>query len=315
MTILKGGYQTTIGSSFITKHIEEGLEESIIRNGDFPTLNVKSDDVIKPGFVVSESPIPLFTHPILVNTHDKRYLITDMRLYVRHPSGIDIGNIEASIKNLTEYNFCKCRSILNLIWLNNGVDEIKSRTSFASSVFSHWLSQSVARIYGLDYKDQLTLTVITNFYYQTLFTDKIKLDEEDRQKMATHTIKATKAPADFVFKVFDRIESMGGIEDYCATVKKLLENSRLDNFNLGVLLTIIKNSWYGVNAKEIISVGLEHPPTWVAILYACLTERTWNSTAIYKAAESVGKSGGIDEFMNGVKDLVQSELVNRTTGS
>lgn len=314
MSIFRDSYQTTVGSVFVTKQIETAIKEGIIKDGlDSVNLNVRNEGNVTPIFITgcysSESQIPLFTHPISIfNFQRKNYLVSDLRSFIRPESSIkDIEN-GAGIKNLTEYNFAKSRAILNLIWLNNGTGQIKNGLAFASTVFSAWLSEVIAKTYALDFKDQTVLAIITSFYYQTLFTEETAFDDDSKQKMAVHTIKATKAPGEFVFEIFDKIEPMSSIEDYCTNVVRILENVRLKNFNLPMLLNIVRNSWYGVNAKEILPIALEHPPTWCAIVYTALNERTYKNSMITRVAERFGKRGAADEFNSTYTEMVKNQL-------
>jgi hypothetical protein len=65
-----------------------------------------------------------------------------------------------------------------------------------------------------------------------------------------------------------------------------------------VLLTLIRSAWFGNQAKENLSVALEHPPTWCAIVFSCVTEKTYKNSTIYKYVEKLGKKKADEEFMN-----------------
>lgn len=315
MPIFKDSYQTTVGSVFNTKPIQDSIKEAIIKDGlEYITLNVKYEGKLKPIFVTgmyhSESDIPLFTHPITIfNFQHNDFLCTDIRMFVNADKNQGSqSSIETSIRNMTEYNFAKSRAILNLVWLDGHVGIIKNGLQFAGTVFSAWLAESIAKTYALDFKDQTTLNVLTNMYYQSLFIEGTELDKETKERMVTHTIKATGVTAEYAFGVFDKVSGFKGIECYCNYVREVLENVRLKNFNLAVLLTIIKNSWYGANAKEIISVALEHPPTWCAVVYSALTERTYKTSMIFRVAERFSKRGTGDEFLKNYSDLVKQHI-------
>jgi len=311
MSIFKDSYHTTVGSIFITTNIIDAIKESIIKQGGVTRLDVKDSNGITPGFITgildNESDIPLFTHPISIyNFQKKNYLFTDLRLFIKKDSSI--GDIDKGIKNLTEYNFAKSRAILNLLWLSDGTTQIKNSLSFAGIVFASWLSEAISKIYALDFKDQTTVAIITSYYYQSLFNEESTFDEDTKQKMAIHTIKAVKAPSDFIFKIFDMITPINDVNDYCKNISTIVENVRLKDFNLAVLLTIVKNSWYGANAKEIMSVAIEHPPTWIAIVYTAINERTYKNSTIYRIAERYGKNGGAVEFNRNYLNMIKNEL-------
>lgn len=313
MTIYKDCYDTTVGSVLVTKPIVNAIKESMIRDGiGHQNLNVKDEGGFKPVFITggssSETQIPLFTHPITIkNSLSEQYICADLRFFVRKDTPLD--NVENSIKNVTEYNFCKSRLILSMLWQAGLEGRIKNGLQFAGVVYSSWLSEAIAKNFALDFKDQTTLNVITHFFYQSLFSEESVFTEEDKERMAVQTIKATKLDAKTVFGIFDKIGPMGSINDYCNEVAKVVENVRLKNFNLAVLLTIVKNSWYGTNAKEIISVALEHPPTWAAIVWTALNERTYKNSMVYRIAERFGKRGAADEFNNAYTMLIKEFTV------
>jgi hypothetical protein len=307
MSLYQDSYETSVGGMLVSKPIRTAILEMSIRV--MPnSLDVKYEGDVKPLFVtgtrMEEDHVPLFTHPITVfNANHGNWLATDLRLFVRKDAPID--NLEASVKNLTEFNFAKSRGILNLIWVNGGVGRIKNSLQFASSVYSAWLSEIISKTYALDFGDKTTVSVIASFFYQTLFLDKDEYDEEDRMKMASHTITATKVPSERVLQIFDKIGKMSTIDDLCRYIVDITQNVRLKGFNVPMLLTLVKNSWYGTNAKEIISVSLEHPPTWAAIVYSALSERSYKNSTVYRIAEPLGKRGGSDEFLKNYVGMVK----------
>lgn len=293
-------YDTIMGSASNVKPIQHAIEKALITSElRKVTLNLSTAGEYKPLFVTgvlpSDAEIPLFTHPISVLTSKaEKYLCTDLRLFVRQDASIE--DIDSAVKNRTEFNFVKSRAILNLLWLNGEVDQLKITLSFASTVFAAWLSETIAKSYSLDFGDQTKLNIISLAYYQMLFSDSKELSGNDVEKLVVHIIKATKLPATVVYSVVERITVMNDINDYCSTVAKLLENVRLEKFNLAALLTIVANSWYGTANKEIIAVALEHPPTWISMVYTALSERTYKTSRVYQIAERYGKRGGSDSF-------------------
>ncbi len=321
MTKYNDCYATTVGSVLQTKPIVAAIHESLIRDNlgsDDHRLMVRGIEGVQPFFVTgsapSEAQIPLFAHPITIKTHDgKQYVASDVRFFIRKDTPLD--NIEKSIRNNTEFVFTKSRTILSALWITGHEGKIKNGLQFAGVVYAAWLSECISKNFSLDFKDQTVLNVITHFFYQSLFMEQNMFTAEDKERMATQTIKATKVPADFVFSVLDKIERLDGIEDYCQTVVKILENVRLKHFNVAVLLTIISNSWYGTNAKDVIKVALEHPPTWVSVVFTALNERTYKNSLIFRVAERFGKRGAADEFHNSYTSMVMEFIEKPQEGS
>lgn len=311
MPIFGDAYQTTVGSVVDTKQTQKAIIESIIKDGvQTMTLNVDNQGDYNLFFITgkydSEDNIPLFTHPIVIKHNNQNYLVSDLRYYIRK-TDIRYGMpVQDSIRNRTEFNFAKSVAVLTLAWLNGENSSIKTNLSFAGSVYANWISEMVRKTYALDFKDSIQLTVIAHYFYQSLFVDQIEVTEDMKQKWVVHTIKATGLKATDIFEIYDTLPGMKNIEDFCHVVSKNLENVRLSSFNLPTLLTILSNSWYGTNAKEVIRVALEHPPTWNALVYTALSERTYKNSVVYRVAERLGKRGVADEYMRNYKDFVYS---------
>lgn len=310
MTIYRSGYDTTVGVGMVTKPIEHAIKESFIkdmiynRHLDLIT-SLDYRPVFVAGYCSSESNIPFFAHPLIIeNFKGMNFVCTDIRPFVRAASPGD--DYTANVRNLTEYSFAVNRTMLNMAWVSGELNQIKLNLSFAGTVFAAWLSEAISKRFALDPKDQLVLAIITHFYYQSLFHGEERIEEELLQKFAVHTIKATRAPSQLVFDTFDKITKMNSISDYCETVKAILENIRLADLNHGLVITMVNNSWYGLNYKEILAVALEHPPTWCAIVYSALAERTYKNSLIARVAERYAKGGAGTEFVANFTNLAAS---------
>jgi hypothetical protein len=215
---------------------------------------------------------------------------------------------EVQVRNYAEYNLMKQRVILNLAWLNNDSNQLKNSLSFAEDVFAAWVSEAIAKRYALDAGDQMTLTILAHYYYQSLFYPEDKIEEETLQKIVVHTMKATKVGNKEIFAIYDQIKQMRSIDDFCLEVKRILNNVRLEELNTGMLITMLGNTWYSQNNKEIIAVALEHPPTWIAVVLAATNERGFKNSRVGKLAEAYGKGEKAKLFNQAYKVLESSYL-------
>lgn len=313
MSIFKTAYDTTVGTSFVTNKTELAIKESIIKDyiqsvhGD-----IKTDLEVKPIFISnacpSEANIPYFSHPLFVeDLHKEKYLCVDIRPFVKQTQN-DMLNM-FNIKNQSEYDLAYSKLILNLIWLTQRPETLRDLSIVPNAIFSSWISEGLSSRFALDPKDQMMLAIIASFYYQSLFTEFNTFLEEDRQKIATTIIRATRAPAKLVFEVTDKIQKLSNITEFCDTCRGILENTRLENLNPGLLITILGNSWFGMSAKEVLAVSLEHPPTWISLIYSSFTERTFKKSLIARISERyVGNKGGND-FTKAFDSLVNTLII------
>lgn len=316
MSIFKTAYDTTVGSSFVMDKTEIAIKEAIIKDYIHQIHDdIRSDLEVKPILLTnsgaSETNIAYFSHPFLFeDLHKEKYICSDVRQFIKKNPNISLSD-SYSIRNESEYTLAYNRLALNLIWLTQRPQTLRDFSYVPNAIFSSWISEGISNRFALDPKDQMMLAIISSFYYQTLFTEFNTFSEEERQKMATSIIKATRAPAKMVFDVTDRITNITNINDFCSQCKTILENPRIENLNAGLLITIVGNSWFGMTAKETIAVALEHPPTWIALVYSSFTERTYKKALLSRISERfTGNKGGADftkAFANLLTEVQQSK--------
>ena len=324
MSLFRTGYDTTVGMSLMTEVIEQAIKESMIKDGlDNIPLNLITSSSYKPSFITglhdSESNIPLFTHPLeLNNFKGKSYLCTDIRPYIKSNNNSfdsfnpDGSNIDSFISNKNGFSFALVRAILQLVWSNNEQNYIRTNLSFSGKIYALWLSEVISKGFALDPKDQIHLSIITHFFYQSLFYQEDVFYEDIIQLFAMQTIKELRVPSNLVFEVFDKIKTpITNIKSYCEVVKSVLENLRLVNFNEGVLITLISNSWYsyGINTMELLSIALEHPPTWATIVYYAVTDKNYNRTLISRISDRYGKGGLSNHYIKAFNNIIENHTI------
>jgi len=316
--IYKDSYHTTLGSIYDIDDIKLAIKKAVIISSlDTVNLNVISMDGIVPIYLTNygpaESDVKVFNHPMSFTDGEKKFLATDLRLVVK--GAVDIGNISKSIRNVTEYNFIKARSILNLQWLAGNIGELKLTLPFAGIIYSAWLSDVIAKAYVLDFNAKESLTVASNIFYQSLFLEGKSLSENDKQMIVAHTIKTTKVNSDLVFKIVDQMEDIYSIDLFAKALPEITGSLRLKGFDLTILLTLIRNSWFGNNSKDILGVALELPPTWMALVFTALTERNYKNSTIAKFTDLLGRRNKGDEFVKSFKGLIDESTSNISTES
>lgn len=310
-------YQTTMGKIVVLDDIIKTIKMAFIKDKiNEVNLGVKPLPHIEMVFITglhpSEADIPLFTHPLEVAYNGKTYLCNDMRLFINNMLGrTTLADLDNNIKNKVEFNFFKTRSILTLAWLNKGQSHIKNGLGFGANVYSALVSQLISRSYGLDFGDQLLIQIIACYFYYSLFYDDSNINLELVESWVIHTAQITKTDTDLIFSTFQKITKCNDMASFCESVKSICKNNRLHDLNVPVLLTLVKSTWFGANAKEVMSVALEHPPTWISMVYTALQERSYKNSNIYQYAERLGKRGLAEEFIRSYSDIVLQYVQDR----
>ena len=64
---------------------------------------------------------------------------------------------------------------------------------------------------------------------------------------------------------------------------------------------MLLSSWYGENSNETISIALEHPPTFVILIYNAMTEKGYQKSML-------GQMLGRSDRDNDAKAFIQTSL-------
>lgn len=289
---------------------DTALGETLVRSSDEKTLatiyysfneRIKDYGGVYTAFidnvVLNEFPdAPTLIHPYLVEVDHKKILFGDIRLFINKKESDRTGAIVSS--NPTELAFTTLRTQLNALWVAGEQDSMRRSLSLSNKIFAGWLSDTITKRFGLNPEDQLAIYVLSHFYYKTLFFNKDVFSEDEKLEFAHHTIKDSRVPAKFVLSIFDKIGKMGNINDYLSNMKEIVESRRINEINLGTLITIIGTTWYGTNSKEILTVALEHPPTFMAISAVAVTQRFYKKSAMYSLATKFGKPSEIEDYIS-----------------
>lgn len=309
MSVFITPYHTTVGKNYSTSKTTHAIAKCIVTYEDAQYIQGQDEPYIKfiTGRFPSEAEVPSFVHPLeVVGPDNKKFLCIDVRPFVY----VEPRDMSYIVRNKSEFNLAKARLIATKSLIVNTPQSISGLSTLPCSVFSSWISESISHRFSLDPLDQLRLAIICSFYYQSLFENKSTFDSSEIERINSVCIKTTRAPAKIVYQTTALIGKLENITDFCSNVKDILENSRLSEFNAGFLITVLKNSWFGANSAEILAVSLEHTPTWVSLIYAAMSERTYRNSTISKICERYSKDNSfIRAFVQLIQDVegVQSK--------
>lgn len=301
MTVYRTAYNTTALDGYVLGKTEDAIRAAH-GYGNFETL--------APGlFTIEKSDsatdaIPAFGHPLLVSFGKEQ---TDLFLDMRPYGKWDPHNQRFNIRNEVEYNLQALRGRLNLIWMQESPTLLRDVSQIATDVFASWVSENVVRRFAMDPQEQKTLAVYAAFFYQCLFVDSTEeLTDPVRHRMAATIARATRIQAQEVLEVIDRFQTpLKGLGEFCQWMKDVTKSVRLTEMNPALLIQILGGTWFGSNARELVAVALEHPPTWIAILYSAYNERTYKHSGIATiAGRGDSKAGRL--FVQAVSNLVRA---------
>lgn len=269
-----------------------------VRIKTFSGLSGELKPVVLYGMTDSEKEIVPLGHPFF--SYENGWVVLDLRNYVR----VSNNGEDYEVRNESEYRLALIKYILSSLW---GVGKQSSLYSLelAHFSFASWLSDNLASKFGLGLGDQIRLRTLAALYYGRLFSDTIEDDELD--KLLIRTKKDMVVP-ELLKEIHEMAGDMSTIDDFCKMCYKVTGNIRLQGLDYVVLSNIISGNWLGAHGKELSLLALEHPPTWISLVYASVTQRAFKRSFITTIVEKQSKRGKDSDFIRQVEIMSKDQF-------
>lgn len=264
--------------------------------------------------------IPSFSHP-LVDVTGYRHpgakpdvkVAIDMRPYGKW----DKMNYKFIVTAPGEYALNLLRARLTYQWLHDVVvEKVTPRyqrdiSPLPMSVYASWLSEGIQSKFALQPTEQYRLQILAGIFYYTLFENNEKLSEDEKMKLSNAVSRNLKVVQSDVLSVIDAIDEdrwLMDIKDFCKVAARVTGSVRLQELTVAVLYAIVGSSWFHPNAREWLHTALEHPPTWLTIVYATCTERGYRNSGIGRITERAGNQKLGKDFVPALIHMVNDRV-------
>ena len=284
MAINRTAYQTKACEGFKLHGIQEGLTKAHIVGQleylfDTPILANEGSDAVAMA-------VPSFAHPFEVAKHGntESFLAVDLRSTGRW----DASQRQFVVRNQADYDLATVRTLLNHYWINESAEILRDVAPLALVLYTDFVAKKTAQRFALDRREEADLSILTGWFYLSQFTNEETLTESEAMRMVRTLTQHLRLPAELVLEVIDRIEPeehhyrpIHTITEFCHLAQKVTASVRLQDFNIGILYQLLGGQWFGgMNPRELVAVALEHPPTWLAILWAAGNSRSYKTAGI-----------------------------------
>lgn len=313
MAIFEMAYDTMACAGYRTQEIEEKLKEAQVKGATeikhitLSNIGQEFDLHLVTGGNQASDVIPYFAHPYFYKKGEEGQTVTFVD--VRNFGKWEPQQQTFRIRNYPEYQWNVYRAVLNHLFVTESAVAFRDISGLPVSVYSSLISETVARKYALDPAEQITVSIVASYFYYCLFTDDSEMEESQRNKMIGRIASITRIPAERIFTVLEGVGTIHGLENLCEVIRDKTGSIRLQEFNVGVLLSIVSGNWYGTNARENMATALEHVPTWLMICYASVVENTFKKSVVAKLVERHAKGGQGVIFTRSMESLMDTRAL------
>lgn len=306
-------YQTTLGRLFKVDPYVLAIRKAAISLSLPPMQTVTNETLLDTGYVTpreEHEDIPIFAHIVNLGTDEQPMLVVDGRQYMRYDERSGITRLIAA----NDWQLQCIRVALTLKLMESGTASFARLTDFPAKVFTDWITGTLVQRYTLRPESEMALRVISVLYYQAMLMPELRQPGHDRVRFAPILARVSGIPIEFILNLIDPdIEgTVGKLENATDLAIELSTKSRtlaMGTLKFADLHTLLKSTWYGTNHSDNVGMALEHLPTWIAILYTAVSDRSYRKSKITERAERVGRGNDIRNFI----DLVGRSVAEQYT--
>jgi hypothetical protein len=295
-------YEATLGRLFKPDEYTRSVRRGII---DLPLSPVVAADgsLIQNAFFVTPQPehedVVNFKEFINLGTEDKPQLVIDARQYMKYDERSGVTRTYLT----NDWQLQVVRMAMTLALMREGTAAFSRLTDLPARVFIDWVAGRMVSEYKLRPASEMLVRIIVATYYQSLIMPEIVEPGEERLKAAPIIARLSYAPITTVLELLDSesSEAIGPLKNANDLAVALSEHSRaltIGKIKFADLHHILKSTWFGTNSTELVGIGIEHLPTWIAVLYTAVTDKSFRKSKITELAEKVDRGALTRQFIN-----------------
>lgn len=282
--MFKSPYETTVCKNHRISDIVSELDRLVI-SGELPRLDNRVF-LLGP----DHTDIKPFAHPIIKeNRQGDPSIIIDVRSSARISS-------EGNFTGGSDFEYAKLRGLLmDRAWIDGNSKDLLSTGDYSVRVYSRLMSENLGRRMNLTPETQVKIQIISAYFYVLQFELEPVKDEDEDLTRSKRISRAIGVPVPTVLELVNELPIMGNIEDFSTVASKYGESIRLTKLSPGLIYTMLGGIWFGANANENVAVSLEHPPTFIAMLYMATVNRGYRKSILGQMVQRVDRRGELGE--------------------
>lgn len=275
----------------------------------FPAVKTPNGVTIKDCYFVTPAPehedIPIFTQYIDLGQPGKPRLLIDGRRYFKLEPRSGTYRLVAN----NDWSFECVRLALNIATLTGDETAFSRLGDVPAKVFNRWVSGPLITRYQLSPESMQALYVITAYYYYSMLMPEIgEGGSEDRIRFAPVVSRISGVPPDFVIDIISEVGDLNNIDDLVFAMSTKSRQERTGELKFKDLYLLLSTSFF--SRREDVGVALEHLPTYIAMLYTAIADRSYRKTAIMQRAEQVARPHDLKSFTDMTFGLVSQQYLN-----
>lgn len=301
-------YSTTLGSKYRLESIFSGIRRGEI-NEELVTLPTSETGAVVKIVSPRSKDFQPFTQPILNKDFPdmNSSFVLDGRSYLR------VKEDTALKSDVFNHNLRYGK--LSYLW---SLDEryrrmMSSSMDYHIKVFGGWLSGELGRRLALDPVTLVTLRLCLTIHFVQMGDDRLSRDSSKDTQLSIVTMASRKIPGSTPLAAYQNLlnENVPYLDSLDSTVnwiREILDTPTISQLNTGLIYALVNGSTFP-SLKDTLAIGLEYPPAFISLVYAGLTERGANKTALGRFLLGSRDRNSESHFIRTVDNLMKTDTL------
>lgn len=291
-------YETTVCRNHRVQDIVDQLTNALTM-GEFIFLGERVAMVSE-----EHTNIKPFAHPMVIDashTNRKQMVVIDVRSSSRFDRATE------KLVGGTDFEYAKLRGkLMDVAWVQGNTKDLLNAGDYAVRVYARLMGENLGRRMNLTPETQLRVQVIAAQFFLNLFKESLdSVDDDERMGDAKRISRSISLPVPDVLAIVEEMPPINTMQQFTDVVGELGQSVRLGKLNPGLVYTMLGGIWFGANANENTAVGLEHPPTFAAMLYMTTINRSYRKSILGQLIQRVDRRGELgDVYVRHIQRLV-----------
>lgn len=306
-------YLTTYGKALniakITQSVKEYLVKTNLTNLNYEYMQYEECKVVFiTGCNELEKEIPPFNNPlILEDIKGQMKVAVDVRKYLTKldDQPLDLRKVSKDIGNL---DFCAYRAIVTAGLICGYFGFYKKYSRSLATAYAFFISYIVDSIVKLNPAEKVNVEIAAGYFLLQNFVPAEEYNDRTNQELIYNNIVANLSRLKISYPVnakyveeltsrFLDIEYNGTIDNLLEYIIASLDSEKVHLLNKNIFISLLNHMWYGHGSSETIIIGLEHLPTWVALVYSGLSNTVFKKSRFAMILSKYGSKIDINTYI------------------
>lgn len=301
-------YETSYGKVINKSRLIKEVQDYIIRSDERLSYEyIVSEDTgfaIITGWNKEEQDLPVFDHPLIIQDVKKRNIVVvDVRKFVKNHD-VQPSAVNEIVKDGAGYEFTVLRGLLTVDFLNHEYGNLRQIYNGISMSYAAVVATLLHGCMNFNPQELVRVEIACAYFANLLFIDQRDIPDMRNNIVARvsnfkYSIPVGKSLITSTLEDIPEINQ--DIYGLITLIKTVIPEEKAELVNDALLVNLLSNIWYGPGGNEPLVIGLEHMPTWIAIVYVSLANLMYKRAKLTSILTKYNKSIDSKEYIKEIE--------------